>query len=142
VTVVTQTSPGAERSGRLEGDADLDQLRADLQAMVSDRVTAEREGERIDFVLRAIAVARRDRDAARSAGLLRHRALFEQLMRDVEDAAVGVSRLVVRLATLRAPEDSPVAREARAAGQQALDALQALAAALHDQEQPTSGGRA
>lgn len=113
----------------------VERLRGALAARRAERVQAERVARPLETVHRAIAVVRRDRDAGTSVTLRRDRALFEQLLGDVDDLVTLLARISVRLGTLDLPPDAPPVRSGFTVGQAGLAALVDLAAALNP---PTS----
>jgi hypothetical protein len=106
-------------------------LRAVWAARRAERQRLERHAQGLETVRRAIAGVRRDRDAGTSAALRRDRALFEQLLGDVDDLACLLARTSIRLGALGLPADAPPVRSGLAAGEAGLAALAAVATALN-----------
>ncbi len=135
-----QSGVGTSAPGQLEA------LRQVLAQRRTDRLRAEQDGEALEVLGRAIALVRRDRDAGTSVTLRRERALFEQLLGDVDDLVSLLARVSVRLGVLGQPADAPQLRSGLSAGEAGLAALVELATALNNPEPscptnpPTSTG--
>jgi hypothetical protein len=106
-------------------------LRAVWAARRAERLRVQQQGIGLATVQRAIAGVRRDRDAATSAALRRDRALFEQLLGDVDDLACLLARTSVRLGTLGVAADAPQTQSVVATAQAGLAALADLAATIN-----------
>jgi hypothetical protein len=128
-----QSGLGQPRRGQLER---LQQVLAQRRA---HRLQLERDGEALEVLGRAIALVRRGRDAGTSGTLRGERALFEQLLGDVDELVSLLARVSVRLGVLGLPADAPQLRAGLTAGEAGLAALVELAAALNkaDPSSPT-----
>ena len=127
-----RSGPAQARPGQLE------QLRQMLAQRRTRRLQLEHDGAALPVLARAVALVRRDRDAGTSQTLRRERALFEQLLGDVDELASLLARVSVRLSVLGLPADAPQLRAGLTAGQAGLAALAELAAAFNNADPSSS----
>jgi hypothetical protein len=126
---------GLGQSGR----GQLERLQQVLAQRRAHRLQLDRDGEALQVLGRAIALVRRDRDAGTSETLRRERALFEQLLGDVDELVSLLARVSVRLGVLGVPADAPQLRAGLTAGEAGLAALAELAAALNNADPSPAG---
>jgi hypothetical protein len=98
-------------------------LKRELREIREVRIRDEAETGQLDTVLRAIALTRRDRDAASSTALTGHRDHLERIWADLEHLMSLTARLGIRLQLRRRDPDDPLARRARRAIEQSQQAL-------------------
>lgn len=123
-----------------------DRLRQRRQALRVARDAEDAEAAAFAVVMQAVVQARRDRDAATSTRMQRHRVAFEQVMSDVEEAALMVARVGHRIMRLELPQNDPVRQRAERAARRGLQALQRLSddlrVAVHVEEITAGAERA
>jgi hypothetical protein len=98
-------------------------LQRELRQVRANRIRDEAEAAQLDTVLRAIALTRRDRDAASSRTLAGHRDQLERMWIDLEHLLSLTARVSVRLQLRQCDPDDPLLYRARRAVEQSRQAL-------------------
>ncbi|GAB1692739.1 hypothetical protein [Krasilnikovia sp. M28-CT-15] len=106
------------------------QLRTELAQLRRQRIVDEREGARLDGLLRAIAAVRSDRDAGVSPRMRDQRDYLERVWADAEDVLMLALRVQLRIAQRGGDDRDPAVHRARRACAQANQALEHLSDAM------------
>jgi hypothetical protein len=101
-------------------------LRDELAQLRRQRIIDEREGARLDGLLRAIAAVRSDRDAGVSPRMRAQRDYLERVWADAEDVLVMALRVLLHIERRGGDSTDPAAHRARRACEQANQALEDL----------------
>jgi len=117
-----------------DSSVDLREYRSRLAARLGDirrqRLADEAEANQLPQLLRAIALARRDRDGGVSRRLRDHRDQLERFMTDAEDLIVSSIRANVIILARQLDEADPIVHQARRAAQRGRDAVDQINRAL------------
>lgn len=105
-------------------------LTARLAEVQRERHDAETVADELPQLLRAILLARRDRDAGMSPRLRERRAYLERVLADAEELLVALAEISVMTFARNLNEADPVVREARVAFQAGQEAVAELGRAL------------